>query len=68
MPVTIPVLPIAAMVGALLLHVPPLIVSLKVAVASWQIYVLPVIIPGRATDFTVSIAEAATVPQLLATL
>jgi hypothetical protein len=47
-PVTIPeLLPISAMVGSLLVQVPPVVASLRVVVAPWHTLLTPVIDPGR---------------------
>lgn len=51
-PVTMPVLkPIISIVGLLLLHIPPAVISLSVVDAPGHIVVLPVIVAG--TGFTV---------------
>jgi len=65
-PFTAPVEPTVAVAGTLLLHVPPVVVSLSDVLPFTQIRGVPVI--GAGISITLINAVAATVPQLLVTV
>ena len=63
----IPAEPVAAIEGSLLLHVPLLMVLVKVAIPEGQIELVPVIVPASGNELTVKVTAVLAVPQLLDT-
>ena len=63
-PVTMPALFTVAMVVLALLHTPPLPVVLRVPVAPTHTVEGPPMVPASGNGFTVTVAVAATVPQV----
>ena len=64
-PVTMPVVPMVAMVVLLLRQLPPVVASASVVVAPWQTVVAPVIVPADGVVFIVTVAVMFAVPQEL---
>ena len=67
-PVTIPVVLTVATVGVLLLHTPPVVASVNVAVVPVQTVVVPVMLPALGVPDTVTVVVALALPQLLVTV
>ena len=68
-PVTIPVEPTEAVVGAAELQVPPDTASVSAVVVPTQTKAVPVMVPALAAGFTVTtLVAAAARPQLLVTV
>lgn len=67
MPATMPVLPIVAIAGALLLHTPPPEASFNRVEPNGQTVSVPVMVPAIGAGLTVTMAVATAVPQLLVT-